>query len=137
MPCHDRGVSPNLMLLLKAREDYIQAVSKIQAKLTILPLDLRSTIWKWNISVQTSQVIVQHEDQGVTITESMPFYSKQEISEMQPTDSTIKQFLKYWNIQQQPSHQDQKKEGGSSASQPSEAVGPDMPERWSAVQNSP
>ena len=62
--------------------------------------------------MKTSQVIVQHEDQGVTITESMPFYSKQEISEMQPTDSTIKQFLKYWNIQQQPSHQDQKNEGG-------------------------
>ena len=112
MPCHDRGVSPNLMLLLQGREDYIQAVSQIQAKLTILPSDLRSTIWKWNISVQTSQVIVQHEDQGVTITESMPFYSKQEISEMQHTDPTIKQFLKYWNVQQQPSHQDQKKEGG-------------------------
>ena len=31
---------------------------------------------------------------------------------MQHTDSTIKQFLKYWNLQQQPSCQDQKKEGG-------------------------
>ena len=90
-----------------------QNVDQIQAKITTLPSELRSTIQKQTF-VRIHQVTADLDHLSVTGT--LPSYSKGDISELQQKDPTIGEFLKYWKAQQQPSKSDKQSESSRTVS---------------------
>ena len=103
---------------LEIDEDYIKSVCEIATRTTALLSEMKSTVKEVKVPAASSEVSTRYgkshdsvdREQDVTVTETLPVYSKEDLNTMQHSDPTIEWFLHHCGKQQQPSQSDRRSE---------------------------